>query len=649
MSEVNKKNQYTAQDIEVLEGLEPVRLRPGMYVGGTDLRAMHHLVTEVLDNAMDEAVAGHATKIVVHLQKGNVIKIEDNGRGIPIDPHPKYPVKSALEVIFTTLHSGGKFSGDAYHTSGGLHGVGVSVVNALSDRLEVSVTREGHQYTQLYSRGIPISELSSTETSAKGSGTSISFHPDPQIFGDLVFVASTIYKLCRSRGYLYPGVQIMWVCDTECQGEGGVPLSETIHYPNGIEDYVRDSLKGKVQITSEIFKGSCIFQNDQGRVEWAMAWIEDDEPVHRYYCNTVHTDLGGTHEVGFKAGLLKGIKTFAEFTSNSKVSNVTSEDILASAIVMVSVFIRNPIFQGQTKNKLLSVEVQRLVENAVKSSFEDWLVALPGAASEILELILQYTQQRLDRRKAQKVSRKSPIKSLRLPGKLADCADTSKKGSELFLVEGDSAGGSAKQARDRQNQAILPLKGKILNVASASIEKIMANAEIRDLIIALGCGVGAQYNSDNLRYEKIIIMTDADVDGAHISTLLMTFFYMQMPKLILDGHLYLAQPPLYKIATKRAIYYAANDKELQSILKKLGSKQNPMISRFKGLGEMTAAQLKETTMDRAKRTLLQVTIRDAAMLAARVEQLMGRDPESRYNFIQSYMQTVEDIYDIADL
>lgn len=643
-----KMDDYSAKDIQVLEGLEPVRLRPGMYIGGTDLHALHHLFTEVVDNSMDEAVAGFARRIKVTLHADNSISISDDGRGIPVDPHPKYPDKSALEVILTMLHSGGKFSNKVYETSGGLHGVGVSVVNALSEKFEVTVYKGSRKYSQKYSRGIPISELTSEPCKASLKGTEITFIPDPQIFGDIKFDPATLYRLSCSRGYLYRGVEIVWHCD---EAPEGVPQDQVIHYPNGLKDYIIDYTKTLEMIVPEIFAGSTDFPDSMGKVEWAISWQAFDDGFAKCYCNTVYTPQGGTHEQGFKSGLLKALKNYGELTGNNKLNALTADDIFASAASIASVFIKNPIFQGQTKEKLLSAEAVKLVENAVRPQFENWLTASPKVAGLVIDKILADCEERLNRKKSKEVARKSPIKSMRLPGKLTDCSSDAKHGSEIFLVEGESAGGSAKQARNRENQAILPLKGKILNVANSSTDKIMANTEISDLLTALGCGWGKHYREEDLRYEKVVIMTDADVDGAHITSLLLTFFYKQMPKLIENGHLYIAQPPLYKLTHQNKSMYAANDAELEAMLAKLGKARDKVeIGRFKGLGEMTAPQLKETTMDPKKRTLLKVEIVNDEALHQTVTNLMGKDPEPRFLFIkhrsQISMGRLEGIVDV---
>lgn len=643
-----KADDYSAKDIQVLEGLEPVRLRPGMYIGGTDIHALHHLFTEVVDNSMDEAVAGFARQIKVTLRSDNSISISDDGRGIPVDPHPKYPDKSALEVILTMLHSGGKFSNKVYATSGGLHGVGVSVVNALSEKFEVTVYKGSRKYTQSYSRGMPISKLASEPCKANLKGTEITFTPDPQIFGDIKFDPATLYRLSCSRGYLYRGVEIIWHCD---QAQEGVPQYQVIHYPNGLKDYIVDYTKTLEMVVPEIFAGSADFPDSMGKIEWAISWQAFDDGFAKCYCNTVYTPQGGTHEQGFKSGLLKALKNYGELTGNNKLNALTADDIFASAASIASVFIKNPIFQGQTKEKLLSSEAAKLVENAVRPQFENWLTASPKIAGLIIDKILADCEERLNRKKSKEVARKSPIKSMRLPGKLTDCSNDAKHGSEIFLVEGESAGGSAKQARNRENQAILPLKGKILNVANSSADKIMANTEISDLLTALGCGWGKHYKEEDLRYEKVVIMTDADVDGAHITSLLLTFFYKQMPKLIENGHLYIAQPPLYKLTHQNKSMYAANDAELEAMLTKLGKARDKVeIGRFKGLGEMTAPQLKETTMDPKKRTLLKVEIINDEDLHQTVTNLMGKDPEPRFLFIkhrsQMSMGRLEGIVDV---
>ncbi|MBL8642843.1 MAG: DNA topoisomerase IV subunit B, partial [Rhodospirillaceae bacterium] len=636
---------YTAKDIEVLEGLEPVRRRPGMYIGGTDEKAMHHLIAEVLDNAMDEAVAGHASIIEVHLGEGNEVTIRDNGRGIPIDPHPKFKNKSALEVIMTTLHSGGKFSDKVYQTSGGLHGVGVSVVNALSQDLTVEVSRDKIAWQQKFSRGLPKGKLAKIGPSHR-RGTMVTFVPDEKIFGDKAnFKPATVYRMTRSKAYLFEDVRIKWSCDKALlKGVEGVPEQEEIHFPNGLTDYLAHVTNGRKTVAGAVFHGNAKFSDEDGRVEWAMCWPEDNEGFFNSYCNTVPTPEGGTHEQGFKSALLRSVKAYAEMTGNKKGGILTGEDVWGGSCMMLSVFIREPQFQGQTKEKLVSVNAIKLVETVVKDHMDHWLSGNPETAEIILDVAIQTAEERLRKKQDKDMSRKTATKKLRLPGKLADCSRAEAAGTELFIVEGDSAGGSAKQARSRETQAILPLRGKILNVASASDEKLRANQELQDLIEALGCGIRDKFDLAKLRYEKIIIMTDADVDGAHIASLLMTFFYREMPKLIENGHLFLAMPPLYRLTQKNVSIYARDDADKERLMKShFDSRSKVEVSRFKGLGEMPPAQLKETTMDPGKRVLLRVQIpdamdpkerADAKATAKLVEQLMGRKPEERFKFIQ---------------
>ena len=629
---------YTADDIEVLEGLEPVRRRPGMYIGGTDETAMHHLVNEIFDNAMDEAVAGFASRIELEVKPDNIIVVRDNGRGIPIDPHPKFPSKSALEVILTMLHSGGKFGGKVYDTSGGLHGVGISVVNALSDYLEVEVIREKIIYRQTYSRGEPTSEIKKVGESARGRGTTVAFRPDAEIFGKGKFRPEKLYKLAKSKGYLFRGVEILWKCDPSLIQEGSeTPTEEKIHFPNGISDFLTQQLHDRPTVTSNPFCGEAELSGKMGRIEWAIDWPQDEEPDISTYCNTIPTPDGGTHEAGLRAAINKGIRTHGELIGNKKIAQAQGEDILGGAVIVLSLFIRDPQFQGQTKNRLVSSDATRLVENAMRDHFDHYISGDPENSNRLINLIIARMEDRLKRKSEKEVSRKAVTTRLRLPGKLADCSRSSNKGTEIFIVEGDSAGGSAKQARNRETQAILPLRGKILNVASASLDKIKANIELSDLVLALGCGSGKHYLPDALRYEKVVIMTDADVDGAHIASLLMTFFYQEMPKLISGGHLFLARPPLYRITIHNKTHYAQDEAEREEIIKKYAKGNAKVeVGRFKGLGEMTPPQLKETTMNPENRILLQVSIADddIEQTSERVEQLMGRKPEHRFTFIQ---------------
>ena len=654
-STTNANIAYSAQDIQVLEGLEAVRARPGMYIGGTDEQALHHLAAEIIDNSMDEAVAGFANKIEISLNADYSLTISDNGRGIPVDPHPKYPDKSALEVIMTMLHSGGKFGGGAYKVSGGLHGVGSSVVNALSESMTIEVAREKKLYRQHYSKGKPLDKLELVGPIANRRGTSITFRPDPEIFGsNCCFVPNKLYRMARSKAFLFKGIHIIWNCAAELIGEGEqTPQHIELHFPNGLQDFLNYQLGTRTTINRSAFTGEALLANDEGKVEWAITWPEDENGFCFSYCNTVITPQGGTHELGFKTALLRGLKEYGEMANIKKVGNVTGEDFLSDACIMLSVFIKDPEFQGQTKDKLTSPKASRLVEQAVKDAFDHWLSSDSENASALIEYVIARSDFRRKKKEEKVQLRKTPTKRLRLPGKLADCSRNSSEDTEIFIVEGDSAGGSAKQGRDRATQAILPLRGKILNVAAASLDKIAQNQEIKDMIEALGCGIKDNYNEDNLRYEKIIIMTDADVDGAHITSLLMTFFYQQMPKLIENGHLFIATPPLYKIAAGGKNYYALDDDDKDQILKKIiKGNTKADISRFKGLGEMSAQQLKETTMDKTKRTLLRVMLPDtgteegkeeAFETRRQVERIMGKNPELRFKFIVERAKFVDDL------
>jgi topoisomerase IV subunit B len=645
--------EYSAKDIEVLEGLEPVRRRPGMYVGGTDEPALHHLAAEVLDNAMDEAVAGHASFIEVALEPGNWLTVRDNGRGIPVDPHPKFKNLSALEVILTTLHSGGKFGGKAYATSGGLHGVGSSVVNALSEAMEVEVWRERTLWRQSYARGKPVTKLVNGGAVQNRRGTSIRFKPDTQIFGALMFSPARLYRLCRSKAYLFRGVEIRWSCHKALLpfGKDDTPAEAVLRFPGGLRDSLEEDIGEAGRVLAQPWAGEADLPaaadgRSGGRAEWAAVWLETAEGFLHSYCNTVPTPLGGTHEAGFRAALVKGLRAWGEHRGNKRATAVAAEDLLTPMAAEVSVFLRDPQFQGQTKEKLTSHEAARLVEAALRDRFDHWLAGDPAQADNLLAFVIERAEERLRRKESRDTARKSPTRRLRLPGKLTDCTRENASETEIFLVEGDSAGGSAKQARNRETQAVLPLRGKILNVASASADKLRQNQELKDLIEALGCGIGDRFDRARLRYGRVIIMTDADVDGAHIASLLMTFFYRELPELVRHGHVYLAQPPLYRLTQGATSIYAMDDADRERKIKtafKAGAKVD--VSRFKGLGEMPPMQLKETTMDPERRTLLKVVAlpEERARTSALVESLMGRRPELRFQFIQERARTVEEL------
>ena len=644
---------YTARDIEVLEGLEPVRRRPGMYIGGTDEKALHHLFAEVIDNSMDEALAGHATFIEVEVSTDGYLTVTDNGRGIPVDPHPKFPKKSALEVIMCTLHAGGKFDSRVYETSGGLHGVGVSVVNALSSRLEVEVARSQKLYRMTFERGHPKGKLEDLGKVNNRRGTRVRFKPDPEIFGaKATFKPQRLFKMARSKAYLFGGVEIRWRCAPELlKGVEDVPAEDSFHFPGGLKDYLAAAIHADTLVHPDIFSGKTGKVGGHGGCEWAVAWTADADGFLSSYCNTIPTQDGGTHESGMRSALLRGLKDHAERVGQGKrAANVTSEDVMAGAAVMLSVFVREPEFQGQTKDRLATAEAQRIVEQAVKDPFDHWLSANPVQANKLFDFVVERAEERIRRRQEKEISRKTAVKKLRLPGKLTDCTNTAAEGAELFIVEGDSAGGTAKVARDRKTQAILPLRGKILNVASAGKDKLMANAQISDLVQAIGCGTLAHYREEDLRYQRIIIMTDADVDGAHIASLLITFFYRQMPRLIDEGHLYLAVPPLYKLTHGSRTVYARNDLDKEAKLKRdFHANAKVDVSRFKGLGEMMPNQLKETTMDPAKRTLLRVVLLadDREGTADSVERLMGTKAEARFAFISDKAEFASD--DLLDV
>ena len=638
---------YDASSIEVLEGLEPVRRRPGMYIGGTDERALHHLASEVLDNAMDEAVAGHATRIEVTLEPGNRLTITDNGRGIPVDPHPKFPGKSALEVILTTLHSGGKFSDKAYATSGGLHGVGVSVVNALSIETTIEVARNRELYRQGFSRGQAQGPLEKIGAAPNRRGTTVSFVPDADIFGSHHFKPARLHKLARSKAYLFAGVEIRWKCATELIIDD-TPAEAVFQFPGGLADHLREQVNGRECATRDFFAGTQEFADATGRAEWAVAWPLWSDGSYSWYCNTIPTPDGGTHEAGLRAALVKGIRAFGELAGVKKAKDITADDVMTGCELMLSIFIRDPQFQSQTKDRLTSAEASRLVETAVRDHFDHFLADNMDRGKALLSYVIDRMDERLARKAEKEVKRKTATsaRKLRLPGKLTDCSADDPANTEIFIVEGDSAGGSAKQARDRKTQAILPIRGKILNVASATAQKILANQEISDLIQALGCGTRKDCNPDSLRYERVVIMTDADVDGAHIATLLMTFFFQEMPELVRRGHLYLAQPPLYRLTVGGKSIYARDDAHKNTLLAGELRTKKVDVSRFKGLGEMNPGQLRETTMDPKSRSLIRVTLpheyEEQASVRDLVERLMGSNPAHRFAFIRDNAATVDE-------
>ena len=637
----NKKSSYDAKDIEVLEGLEPVRQRPGMYIGGTDKKSLHHLASEIIDNSMDEAVAGYATTIDIILEDNNKLCIKDNGRGIPVEEHPKRPGISTLEVICTTLHSGGKFNSKSYNTSGGLHGVGLSVVNALSSKLIVEVNRDGHLWQQTFKQGKPTNKIKKIEESKK-KGTYIEFTPDTEIFGDEIkFDAKILKEMAESKAYLFKGVTINWKINSS---DKTLNEKATFNFPNGIKDYLLNKLDKKELLLDEVFFGQTQLGSIEETIEWAVSWPLQLDGKFNSFCNTIPTIEGGSHENGFKNGLTKALKSFGEINNVKKASKITSDDLLGRSYTIISVFIKNPQFQGQTKEKLSSPITQKFIETNLKDHFELWLNNNLDVGKFLLNEAIGRSEERIRRKKEKEENKSNLIKKINLPGKLADCSQKSAEGSELFIVEGDSAGGSAKQARNREKQAILALRGKILNVASATNEKMNQNKELSDLKKTLGCGTRENFKIENLRYEKIIIMCDADVDGAHITSLLLTFFFQEMPGIISAGKLFLAQPPLYRISSKDLTLYATDDNHKDELIKNnFKSNQKIDISRFKGLGEMPSKQLKDTTMDINNRTLLKIDLLQDSIPKTFnfVDSVMGKNSEKRLQFIQDKVKANE--------
>ena len=650
---------YDASDIQVLEGLEPVRLRPGMYIGGTDEKAWHHLPVEILDNSIDEAVAGFAKKISVDLIDAKTIEITDDGRGIPVDEHPKYPGKSALEVILTTLHSGGKFNNNVYKTSGGLHGVGSAVVNALSSEMIVTVSRDGYEWHQTFSRGKTTSPIT-RGNATKSHGTKIRFTLDDEIFGtNAVFKPIKIYRMARAKAFLSRGVKIDWRCNESLLTDDmGIPATTTFYYANGVADFLAEKTESEPKILPRIFSGTVDFPDDAGRVEWALTMLTDengaasDDGFFASYCNTIATIDGGTHETGFKSAITKGIKAYGEKVNNKAAANIIGEDVFDSVAAIVSVFYKTPQFLGQTKEKLSNPEIARYTENALRDPWEMFLASDPKTANAILDSVINLANARIKTKQVKEIARKTPTKRARMPAKLADCSKHGVEGTELFIVEGESAGGTAKQARDRATQAIMPLRGKVLNVMSNSDERFNANKELNELIDIIGAGTAKDWDESKLRYEKIIVMTDADVDGSHIASLLMAFFYQYMPQLIYGGHLYLSCPPLYKLTCGTESVYVDTDEELEDLKNNKYKNKRVEISRFKGLGEMMPNQLKETTMSPKTRRLIRVDlppktddgIEDTEKTRTIVSELMGKKPEFRFKFITEHAQFVKDLF-----
>ncbi|HEX9020495.1 MAG TPA: DNA topoisomerase IV subunit B [Nitrospirota bacterium] len=624
---------YTAKDITVLEGLEPVRKRPAMYIGTTDVRGLHHLVWEVLDNAVDEALNGYCTQITLVIEKDGGITVTDNGRGIPVDIHPKTK-RPAIETILCTLHAGGKFDHTAYKSSGGLHGVGASVVNALAEIFVATVWRDGYEWTQEFSRGKPKGNLKKGKP-AKAHGTQIYFRPDPDVFAKTHFNYKTILDVVESKAFLNKGLKI--TVENPRDDEKSVAFK----YDNGIQDYIKRIVAGVTVVNPDPFYFE---KEDEFKIEAAIHWTTATDMELHSYANSINTSDGGTHELAVRSGLTKAVRAYAERKNlvPKNIKTIAPEDVYEGLYGIVSVLVKNPQFQGQTKEKLNNPEIASPIENSIRNACEAYLLANPTMAEAVVKRVLLAAEARLASRAAKdSVTRKLSSLKLNLPGKLADCSTSRVEDTELFIVEGDSAGGSAKMARDRKTQAVLSLRGKILNVEQvSSLEKIQTNNEIKNLLATLGCGVGAHFDLGKLRYNRIILMTDADVDGAHISVLLLTFIYRYMPELINHGHVYLAMPPLFKIEAGREVFYAMDEMEKEKVLAKLNGKKYE-VGRFKGLGEMNPETLKDTTMSPKTRTLMKVQVVDHKATGDVFERLMGKDPKARFVFIKERAEFAE--------
>lgn len=632
------KSTYTAEDIVALEGLDPVRKRPGMYIGGVGSAGLHHLVWEILDNSVDEAMNGHATEILVTLHKdGRTVTVSDNGRGIPVDKHPKTK-KTALEMVLTILHAGGKFEGKNYKTSGGLHGVGASAVNALSKHLIAVVKRDGSEYKMEFAQGKPITGLLKGKGAVRGTGTTITFTPDPTIFPKTDFNSETIKQRLEITSFLHRGVKVVY--HDEQNG-----AKTTFHHENGIIDYLDKVITERSASTIHEVPFTLHKDGDE-RIEIALKWTESTDEHVRSYVNGIPTPSGGTHENGFRAGLSKALRNYIETHDlTPRGVKIGPEDLREGLVAVVSIFVGDPQFQGQTKDRLNNPEAQASVDGAVRANLEQWLNNNRTIAESIVARIIAASRARAASRAAsESVSRKSSTsRGAMLPGKLSDCLGSGRANSELFIVEGDSAGGSAKQGRDRNYQAILPLRGKVLNTESASLKKVLENKEIQDMVTALGCGIGNHFDISRLRYERVILLADADSDGHHITTLLLTFFYRHMPGLISGGRIFIALPPLYRIDIGKETFWAADDADRERILAKADGRSKPDIQRFKGLGEMMPKTLWETTLNPATRRLLRVDIDDQLETDRVVADLMGRDASARFNFI---MERAEDAQEI---